>query len=169
LADLILAGHPGASGKAQAALSDAERRRVFLWIDLNVPYYGTSASNHRDRAGCRHMLPPELKPVLDDVAARRCVGCHPSGVPRTFYTRMIEPERNNFLLAPLAKAAGGTEACGRPVFASRDDPDYRKILDTFRPIQALLKAKPRADMDGFVEPPCVVPQAPRERVTQSGR
>ena len=165
LADLILAGHPDASGTAQVALSDAERRRVFLWIDLNVPYYGTSASNHRDRAGCRHMLPPELKPVLDDVAARRCVGCHASGVPRTFYTRMIEPDRNNFLLAPLAKAAGGTEACGRPVFASRDDVDYRKILDTFRPIQALLKAKPRADMDGFVEPPCVVPQAMPGRVT----
>ena len=156
LADLVLAGHPDAAGKPRVALSAAERRRIFLWIDLNVPYYGTSASNHRDRMGSRRMLPPELKPVLDEVASRRCASCHASGVPRTFYTRMLQPDQNNFLLAPLAKSAGGTESCGRPIFTTRDDPDYRKILDTFRPIQALLRAKPRADMEGFVEPPCTV-------------
>lgn len=154
LADLVLSGHPDATGKPQVALSSAERRRIFLWIDLNVPYYGTSASNHPDRQGCRRMLPPQLKPVLQEVAARRCASCHASGVPRTFYTRMLDPERNDFLLAPLAKSAGGTEACGRAIFASREDPDYRKILDTFRPIQELLRAKPRPDTDGYVEPPC---------------
>ena len=154
LADLLVSGHPDAAGKPRVALAPAERRRVHLWIDLNVPYYGTSSSSHRDRAGCRHMLPPELKPVLDEVAARRCAGCHASGVPRTFYTRVLEPERNSFLLAPLAKSAGGTEACGRPVFPSRDDPDYRKILDVFRPIRELLKARPREDMATLAEPPC---------------
>ncbi len=165
LADLVMTGHPDAEGKPRVALTPAERRRIYLWIDLNVPYYGTSASNHRDRAGCRHMLPPELQPVLDDVAARRCAGCHASGVPRTFYTRMLEPERNSFLLAPLARSAGGTEACGRPVFPSRDDPDYRRILDAFRPIQELLKARPRADMEGFVEPPCSTLAPPARRAT----
>ncbi|MFH1267798.1 MAG: hypothetical protein ABIK89_18940 [Planctomycetota bacterium] len=160
LADLVRTGHPDADGKPRVAMTPAERRRVYLWIDLNVPYYGTSASNHRDRMGCRRMLPAELKPVLDEVAARRCTGCHASGVPRAFYTRMLQPEKNGFLLAPLAKSAGGTEACGPFVFASKDDPDYQKILDTFRPIQQLLKEEPRADMDGFIEPPCRVPVSP---------
>ncbi len=52
-------------------------------------------------------------------------------------------------MAPLSKKAGGTEKCGRPVFGSKDDPDYRKILKTFEPIHKLLKERPRADMKGF--------------------
>ena len=95
--------------------------------------------------------------MLDEVSKRRCAGCHSAGIPRTFYTRMLAPERNNFLLAPLAKSAGGTEACGRPVFASQDDPDYRKILATFRPIAELLKTRPRPDTEGYVEAACATP------------
>jgi len=41
------------------------------------------------------------------------------------------------------------EACGRPVFESKADPDYQKILKTFEPIHELLKERPRADMAGF--------------------
>ncbi len=127
---------------------------MYLWIDLNVPYYGTSASNHQDRMGSRRMLPPELEPVLNEVASRRCASCHDAGLPREFYTRMLNPENNGFLLAPLAKQAGGTEACGQAIFTTRDDPDYQKILAVFAPIQDLLKRRPRADMPGFVMPPC---------------
>ncbi|MBI4601886.1 MAG: hypothetical protein HY721_07980 [Planctomycetes bacterium] len=130
----------------------SDRKPAYAWIDLNVPYYGTSASNHRDRMGCRHLLPPELQPLLDEVARGRCAACHASGLPRTFYTRVLEPEKNGFLLAPLARSAGGTEACGRAVFASKNDPDYRRILAVFRPIQELVRASARADMAGFVEP-----------------
>ena len=61
----------------------------------------------------------------------------------------MKPENNNFLLAPLAKTAGGTQKCGKAVFASKDDPDYRKILKTFEPIHKLLKERPRADMKEF--------------------
>ena len=61
----------------------------------------------------------------------------------------MNPENNDFLLAPLAEGAGGTQKCGQPVFLSKDDPDYRKILATFEPIHELLKERPRADMEGF--------------------
>ncbi len=60
-----------------------------------------------------------------------CAKCHEGGVPAPFYTRVMNPEKNSFLLAPLAETAGGTGRCGEPVFASKDDPDYRKILATF--------------------------------------
>ena len=164
LAQIIISGHPDADGKPQIEMPSEDRRRIFLWIDLNVPYYGTSASNHRDRMGCRRMLPVELESALAEVAGRRCVTCHQSGVPRTFYTRMLQPQNNNFLLAPLSQSAGGTQACGQPVFESTDDPDYQKILKTFAPIRQLLETTPRADMPGFVEPPCTLP-APRKDVT----
>ncbi len=149
LAEIIRTGHPDAEGKPRVNVPDEDRRRVYLWLDLNVPYYGTSSSNHKARLGSRRMLPLNLDSTLREVAARRCVSCHQAGIPRKFYTRVMHPEHNNFLLAPLASAAGGTQKCGPPVFQSTSDPDYQKILKTFAPIHALLKARPRADMAGF--------------------
>jgi len=113
---------------------------------LNVPYYHTSVSNHYQRKGCRRMMPEELDAVLKDVAARRCASCHEKGVPRKFYTRILKAENNSFLLAPLGKPAGGTEACGKAVFPSKDDADYQAILATFKPIHELLKERPRMDL-----------------------
>ena len=149
LAEILRTGHPDENGRARVNVPDADRRRVYLWIDLNVPYYGTSSSNHKARLGSRRMMPLALDAMLKDVAARRCASCHKGGIPRTFYTRITKPENNRFLLAPLARDAGGTQRCGKAVFASKDDPDYRKILETFEPIHELLEKRPRADMPNF--------------------
>jgi hypothetical protein len=146
LAEILRSGHPDQNGQPMINVPDEDRRRVYLWMDLNIPYYGTSSSQHTAQLGSRHMLPPKLDAALADVAARRCVECHAEGVPRKFYTRVMNPEKNSFLLAPLAKSAGGTEQCGQPVFASTSDPDYQKILQTFAPIRALLEERPREDM-----------------------
>jgi hypothetical protein len=149
LAEIIRTGHPDEEGKPRVNVPDEDRRRVYLWLDLNVPYYGTSSSNHKAQLGSRRMMPLDLDATLNEVAARRCNGCHKDGVPRKFYTRVMKPEHNNFLLAPLAEAAGGTQKCGQPVFQSTGDPDYQKILKTFEPVHELLKQRPRADMAGF--------------------
>ncbi len=146
LTEIILSGHPDEQGQRRFTMDSASGRRVMTWIDLNVPYYHTSVSNHYQRKGSRRMMPDDLDAVLKTVAARRCASCHQQGVPRKFYTRILEPENNSFLLAPLAKSSGGTEACGKPIFASKNDPDYRAILATFQPIQELLEQRPRMDM-----------------------
>ena len=39
-------------------------------------------------------------------------------------------------------------------WADKNDPDYQKLLAVFGPVQKLLKQRPRADMPGFVMPPC---------------
>ena len=148
LTKIIRGGHPDKEGKPRFEMDQPSLRRVMTWIDLNVPYYHTSVSNHYQRKGCRQMMPDGLDSVLQAVASKRCVSCHAKGVPRKFYTRILKPENNNFLLAPLAKSAGGTEACGKAIFQSKDDPDYRAILKTFEPIQKLLKERPRMDMAG---------------------
>lgn len=149
LTEILRSGHPDKEGKARVNVPDEDRRRVYLWMDLNVPYYGTSSSNHKAQLGSRRMMPLDLDATLSEVASRRCVECHATSLPRKFYTRVTKPEKNNFLLAPLAKAAGGTEKCGKAVFLSTADPDYQKILHTFAPIRELLKRRPRADMEGF--------------------
>jgi hypothetical protein len=149
LAELILTGHPDQDGQPQVRLNETERRRILAWIDLNVPYYGSSETAHPTAPGCRQMMPADLERVLADVAQRRCVSCHADGkFPRHVWTRVTNPQHNSFLLAPLAKAAGGTERCGAAVFADTNDPDYRAILATFEPIERLLEKTPRMDMPG---------------------
>ncbi|HEX2974237.1 MAG TPA: discoidin domain-containing protein [Tepidisphaeraceae bacterium] len=147
LADVLL--RKDAAGNYRTKLDDAGRRRIFAWIDLNVPYYGSSETTHPDNLGSRRIYPADLDKTLASVAARRCANCHKDAkVPRQFWTRIENPQLNSFLLAPLAKSAGGTEKCGTPVFPNTDDPDYQSILKTFDPALASLKEKPRMDMPG---------------------
>ncbi|MHC5055909.1 MAG: HzsA-related protein [Planctomycetota bacterium] len=147
LADMILAGHPDAEGKKRYEMDEASVRRMMAWMDLNVPYYKDSKTNHPNTPGSRMLRPRDLDKVLEDVRKRRCAECHKK-VPRKFYTRITNVEENNFLLAPLAEAAGGTGACEGEVFKSKDDPDYVAILKTFEPITKLMAERPRIDFPG---------------------
>ncbi len=156
LAELVLSGHPDEQGMPRFDMDPADRRRIFSWIDLNVPYYGTSETAWPEAKGCRQIYPANLDEVLAEVVSRRCAECHAEGkIPRRVWTRITHPELNPFLTAPLARSAGGTERCGRAVFADTDDPDYRTILSTFEPIAARLRETPRMDMPG-AEPSCNV-------------
>ena len=147
LAKVILSGHPDNEGKPRIQLDDKSLRRILAWIDLNVPYYGTSETAYPENIGCRQIYPENLDEVLAEVAKRRCSQCHENGkVPRRVWTRVTEPQFNDFLLAPLARSAGGSEKCKTIVFADRSDPDYQAILATFEPITEMLKQTPRMDM-----------------------
>jgi hypothetical protein len=149
LADLLLAGHPDTNGVPRVELAPTELRRILAWIDLNVPYYGTSETERPDVTGCRRLYPAELDQTLADVGRRRCAECHAEGKPRRqFWTRIANPQLNSFLAAPLAKEAGGSGRCGATVFASTSDPDYQAILRTFDHVLAELHARPRMDMAG---------------------
>ncbi len=147
LTEVILGGHPDKDGKKRIAVDEKSRRRILAWMDLNVPYYKDSKTNHPNTPGSRMMRPPRLEEVLADVGKRRCAECH-TKIPRKFYTRITNIEENQFLSAPLAKSAGGTEACGTATFKSKDDPDYVAIVKTFEPIAKLMKERPRIDFPG---------------------
>jgi len=149
LAEIVLGAHVDKAGKPRFTMDAASQRRVLAWIDLNVPYYGTSETAYPNNRGCRRLYPKDLDKTLADVARRRCATCHKGGrIPRRVWTRITEPKFNPFLVAPLAKSAGGSETCGRAVFTSADDPDYKAILKTFEPIRKMLEANPRLDMVG---------------------
>jgi hypothetical protein len=149
LAEVVLSGHPDEKGKPKVQMDELSRRRILAWIDLNVPYYGSSETAYPEMTGCRRIYPADLDKVLAEVGARRCAGCHTDGkIPRREWTRVTEPQWNPFLVAPLAKSAGGSEKCGEPVFPSTDEPDYQAILAAFKPTEAMLAATPRIDMPG---------------------
>ncbi len=149
LAQIVLTGHPDQEGRRRFEMDEASRRRILAWIDLNVPYYGSSETAYPELIGCRWVYPEKLDAVLADVGKRRCAGCHEGGKPPLReWTRITEPQYNGFLMAPLARSAGGWGACGEDVFASKDDIDYRAILDTFVPVVEMLRQRPRMDMPG---------------------
>jgi hypothetical protein len=147
LADLLISGHGDTNGVPRVNLKPAELRRVLAWIDLNVPYYGTSETTHPETRGCRQLYPAELDKTLAEVSRRRCAECHRE-VPRPFWTRITNPHLNAFLLAPLPKEAGGSGVCGKAVFQTTSDPDYVALLRTFEPILSNLQQRPRTDMAG---------------------
>ncbi len=139
LADVVISGHKAADGKPRINLEPSERQRILTWIDLDVPFYGTSQSRQPLLQGCRRILPEGLKTVLDDVGKRRCLSCHAGGFQRGFFVRLERPALNRFLLAPLAKQADGLGLCGTGGFATTADPDYQAILRTFAGVNDLLK------------------------------
>ena len=144
LTGIVLGGHPDGKGRRRFTMDRESVRRLMAWMDLNVPYYRDSRTNHPGQPGSRMMRPPKLDDVLEDVRRRRCAECHDK-VPRPFYTRITNVEENSFLWAPLAKSAGGGERCGKPVFQSKSDPDYVAIVRTFEPIAKLMAERPRLD------------------------
>ena len=169
LTQLILSGHPDAEGQARVTMDEAGKRRIFAWIDLNVPYYATADTAHPELPACRRITPPDLKPVMDDVYQRRCIACHTQKqvtIAKTWHPpgqtdrwgevglRIENPHLNDFLLAPLPTQAGGTGICSEPVFQSVDDPDYQAVLNTFTPIHELMKQRPRMDMPGAQAATC---------------
>jgi mono/diheme cytochrome c family protein len=159
LADLVLTGHPDEQGKPMVSLNADERQRILTWIDVNVPYYGTSTTTHQEWPGGRALKVPQLAATLKEVGTRRCAECHKDG-PTPGRVRFTNVENNPFLLAPLAKSAGGTEQCGKAVFVDKNDPDYQKLLKLFEPITQVLEENPRQDMPGSHRPDCEVCEPP---------
>ena len=148
LAQLVVDGHPDSDGKKRVHLDTNSARRVFAWIDLNVPYYGTFEMAYPQAEGGRRLYPDSLDARLGEVAARRCVSCHQQEIPSRGFVRLTDPEMNDFLVAPLAKKAGGRQSCAEAVFESTSDPDYRALLELFEPTRESLATNPRMDMPG---------------------
>ena len=116
-----------------------------------------------------------------DVVRKRCWTCHATpgtigdGTPIRFHKKddprnrrsgrfsrhiifnLTRPEKSLYLMAPLAKEAGGlglcTDAQGKAVFASTDDPDYKKLLALVADAKSILDADPRFDMPNFCPNP----------------
>ena len=155
LAKIVDSGHPDNDGHCRVDLSDSEKARIYAWLDLNCPYYGTSDSNYMELRGCRRQLPENFTGMIKEVASRRCASCHKNSdkddnwvfkLKDNFYIRIDNPQWNNFLIAPLAKSSGGMEKCGQAVFEDTNDADYRKIMAAFEKLQRKLEQRPRFDM-----------------------
>jgi len=133
---VVVSGHPATNGTHRVKLTADEQLRILMWIDLNVPFYGTSQSLQTYLPGCRRVLPPKLDETLKEIATRRGFE-----LPETFYVRLDHPEKNLFLSIPLRKGQ----------FTSKDDPDYKSILACFGTVQEELAKRIEVDYRKVIE------------------
>ena len=137
-----------------------DQLRVFLWIDSNVPYFShyrqvpdtrlsgkaihTLKDVHRRRCATCHdprkSMPDEKSGLNQHHIARHVGGLAgqwgvaDSGM-RVRHLNLSNPSHSAALQAPLAKSAGGWGMCtkdGKPVFADKNDLDYKLILQSLR-------------------------------------
>lgn len=172
LAELIESDHAGIEIPLE------ERRKIYYWIDANVPYYGTYASVRPHSAGRRDRFSdPDggrysawYAEKFHEVYNRRCVECHgpfeqPSHcdwIGRYAWINLSRPEYSAALTAHLSQEHGGrgiaaqkdiprtvTDDANRLIFQSKKDPDYRKILDAIHEGKRNMLKSPGADMPNF--------------------
>jgi len=137
----------GDAHRQRAKLSPQQMIDLTAWIDLNGPYHDRCFSKRRNPSAV-----PVVTPAATAVFKARCAECHTvKDLTRPDWIDIANPERSRFLVAPPAKAAGGAERCGRPVFADRGDADYASLLAWARQQAAAAWAKPRRDVMGLIE------------------
>jgi len=143
-------------------MSFEEQLAVFLWIDSNVPFYGhcrqraptlleeqarqEMAAVHNKRcASCHGNDNPDTKSGLNEHHSTVHVGEYRPGQwgvarsgMRVRHLNLSNPDHSAALQAPLSKSEGGWELCkaadGKPVFVSKDDPDYQKVLASLKKV-----------------------------------
>jgi hypothetical protein len=143
--------------KERVQLPPEDFRRLVTWIDCNAPYYGTYLYSRPGTIGGRALLTPGIKASLHQVFDKRCASCHGQDKARIERVKFLDVEQSPALLAPLAKAAGGTEKCGQAVFADRADPDAKALIDALHNLAEEIKTHPREDMLA-TRPPIIEPE-----------
>jgi len=154
-------------GHHDVRMSEKEYRTLWSWVETGAPYAGTYAS-------LLVTTGPTTRRDAYSVIGKRCASCHkeegmklptdshgvkphyrrviPKGAEK-FATPLLfnesRPEKSMALLAPLAKDAGGYGICPGPVFKSKDDPDYQRMLKALRPPGEYLKTATLYHMPGF--------------------
>jgi hypothetical protein len=151
-----------------------DRRRVYLWIDANVPYYGTYAHTRPLSPGKRDLCTDVETGAASawfaerflGVYGRSCASCH-GAFPdpndheaiwdgRLAWMNFTRPRASPALTAHLREEAGGRGIAamvdGRAsavLFATTADPDYREMLEAIEEGARLAHEHPEADMPGF--------------------
>ena len=153
-----------------ANVDDEGRRRIYAWIDANVPYYGTWDMTRPHSFGGRDTWleaggKPQpwfaaLQDALDDLApavpakgkAARRNRQTPVAIAHTDIN-LSHPEWSRVLVRNLARSAGGLADDAKAAFKTKDDPRYQAILKAVEQGKLALLAKPRMDMPGAVPVP----------------
>ncbi len=132
----------GKHGKV--VVDDESRRRIYIWIDANVPYYGTYDHTRPGTAGSRDLWTgPWIGQLRNALKSARVK----TGFAHTD-VNLTHPEYSRVLTTALAKSAGGRADDKTAPFKSKSDPGYEAILKAIQAGKQALDANPRVDMAG---------------------
>jgi mono/diheme cytochrome c family protein len=151
---------------AGVKIDDESRRRIYVWIDSNVPYYGTWDMSRPYTMGGRDTWAEKKKTMaswyrdFETVFKFNCASCHSTkdkkAKPKINHTwiNLTRPEFSRALNAHLSEEAGGLGLVKKkrnqspPLFKNRNDPVYLAMLRAIRQGKETLDSKPRVDMPG---------------------
>ena len=68
---------------------------------------------------------------------------------RLSWIDLRQPDRSLFLVAPLAKAAGGTQKCSAAVYKDASDADYQAVRTLVRKAVEKAWQLPRRDLESL--------------------
>ena len=148
-------------------VDDEGRRRLYTWIDANVPYYGTWEMTRPHTMGGRDTwlgvgnkpLPWFAKFLEACRAGAIDVGDQEIKKPEfriaNADVNLTHPAWSRVLLKNLARSAGGEADDRKAIFLSKEDPRYRAMLGAIEEGREALLAQPRMDMPGAVPVPQV--------------
>ena len=135
-------------------LNADERLHLTMWMDANAPYHDRFVNK---RASQKAYDIASDKALADQIAAvqeRRCGACHkPAEVTRLDWIDLRQPERTLFLVAPLSKSAGGTQACKDLVYRDTTDPDYQSVRELVTAAARKAWQSPRRDLQALTGHP----------------
>jgi hypothetical protein len=149
-----------------------DRQRIYLWIDANVPYYGTYAHSRPRSPGrrdlCTDVTTGQLSAWFSQdflgVYNRRCKACHGAYKGTTdwegrfAWINFTHPHLSPALTAHLSREAGGrgidkaVQGQRPPRFTTTADPDCQIMLHAIEAGHRLALETPEADMPGFRGP-----------------
>ena len=146
-------------------MDSESRRRIYCWIDANVPYYSVWDMSRPHTMGGRDSwsvpkkreLVPWAQKVIEEL--RRI---QPQLQGKTDYeiaidqhlnVNMTHPQWSRMLVGNLAKSAGGLAEDESAAFKSTSDPGYQAILSAIEEGKRQLESTPRMDMPGAVPIP----------------
>ncbi|MBI5688020.1 MAG: discoidin domain-containing protein [Verrucomicrobia bacterium] len=128
-------------------LSEDDRLRLVMWIDANAPYHDRFVNKRAVKPAYDLAGDSALLKNLTELHTRRCATCHEAKtVTRPDWINLHAPAQSLFLTASLAKEAGGRGKCGKSVYGSQTDADYRAARALVE--AAVMKAweSPRRDL-----------------------
>jgi hypothetical protein len=121
------------------------------WIDGNAPYHDRFVNKRQKRPAYSLAGDSELIQIITDVHKRRCSSCHEaSEISRADWVDIYEPGQSLFLVAPLAKTAGGTQGCSEVTYKNRQDQDHAMLLQLVRAAVGKAWANPRRDLKALL-------------------
>ena len=141
------------AGHSKVKLSNADKRRLYTWIDANCPYYGTYDNTRPGTAGSRDLWRDkwqgrQWRSDLDKALAMPGDNGKKGRRPRigNQSINLTHPEFSSILTLSLAKSAGGQADDKNATFKDKTDPRYLAALKAIQAGASALAAKPRVDM-----------------------